>query len=500
MILHPRSFILGLLISLNSLDAQTPSLFRFPLASNPGITSWFDLNSSPSNRQRYDCDTAFSRDGHQGLDIAAPRNTAILAAASGVVYQNPITGCPDDTLHPTCGNLDSSPTAEGYGNHVRLRHGDGKVTIYANMLSTGVTLNSTPLCGAEIGRSGRSGGSTDYQLHFELWRDINIGKRLDFFSGACNSTGYWVSQTGASPGTGCQSDGTILPAITSFDITPRVATSGTQRVATVQGSAGSNPLSTASLIRTADLTGNSGWTTQATQRVSGTSVNVVLNDRPPVGTFLYSARLIDNTGQYGVEPSTVQVTTTPVGHSTDPEIIALTATQQQATWVYYSYRSGSTDQWYISRSSGETYLLSGAGGYGGELVWGQIANGNPVATMNYAAGTVTIASSALAQTSPTSYPGVKLSGGANITVSSSRGYSAAQLVAGQTVSHAWYFFKVQTTGTWYIVNLGGLDTQIYRLRLTSDKSNYDWFQLSSSSWKRSFLATASSMAITLSEQ
>lgn len=508
MMFYPRSLVLGLLVSSATLNAQTPTLFRFPLESNPGITSWFDLDDSSSNRKRFDCDIKFSREGHHGLDIDAKRDTGIRAAASGVVDLT-ITGCPDDTIHQTCGNLNPDTTTGGFGNHVRLRHADGKVTIYAHMLKLAaeVTVNSTVQCAAEIGKSGTSGGSTGYHLHFELWKDRNRSQRLDFFSGNCNSTSYWVSQYGISPdaadwrtpSTQCQATGSSIPAITSFDITPRSSTVGTQLVATVKGTAGSKPLSTVVLLRTTDLTGNTGWTTATTQPVSGNSVNVILNDTPPVGTFLYGAHLVDNTGQYGVEPSKVPVTVAQTSQSS-PEVTSLTAVPQQASWVYYNYKSNSADQWYISNSSGVTYLLSGSTGYGGELVWGQIAAGNPVATVNYLAKTVSVASSALTQTSPTSYPGLTLAGGRDINVLSSRGYAAAQLVAGQNLSHAWYFFKVQSTGIWYIVNYSGADTVVYRLQLKPDNSDYDWVRISNSSWKRTLSPTASSMTITLSER
>lgn len=176
------------------------------------------------------------------------------------------------------------------------------------------------------------------------------------------------------------------------------------------------------------------------------------------------------------------------------EITSLTATPQHASWVYYQSSSG---QWYISASTGETYLLSGANGIGGELVWGKIANANPVATVDYVGKTVYIAPTASAQTSASSYPGVTIAGARNVTVVSSRGYTAAQQLDGQTLPHAWYFFQVQSTGIWYIVNLNGPTTDVYRLRLKPDNSDYDWLLISNSSWTRSFSGTASNMNITL---
>jgi murein DD-endopeptidase MepM/ murein hydrolase activator NlpD len=493
MILHSRLLLVASWLAISTLDAQTPQ-FRLPLQSNPGITAWFDHDPRSPNVLRYDGSTNFPYDEHHGTDFGAGRNTPVLAGASGVVVYGPlglVTNCPDDQLHLTCGG--------SYGNHVRLRHADGKVSIYAHLLTltSGLTANTNVSCGIEIGRSGRSGntnGVTGYHLHFELWSDVNISQRLDFFSGPYNTTGYWVSQNGTSPDTQCQATGSTLPVITSFDITPHSAPAGSQLVATVKGDAGSKPLSTAGLMRTTDLTGSSGWTTVATQAVSGSSVNVSLNDTPPAGTFLYGAHLVDNTGGFGVEPAKVQVAIA----QSSPEITSLTAIPQQASWVYY--QSNSTAQWYISNSSGTTYLLSGAGGDSGELVWGGIANGSPVATVNYGAKTVYVGPSASSQTSATSYPGVTIAAARNLIVSSPRGYNAAQQISGQTMSHAWYFFQVQATQTWYIVNVTGTDTIVFRLRLKPDNSDYDWFQISNSSWKRSFSPATSSMTITLSER
>lgn len=208
-------------------------------------------------------------------------------------------------------------------------------------------------------------------------------------------------------------------------------------------------------------------------------------------------------GCSGCDPYTaaINVNLWGTGPSTSPEIASLTTVPQQASWVYY--QSNTSPQWYISESAGDTYLLSGANGYSGELVWGKIANGNLVATVDYSAKTVYIAPSASAQTSATSYPGVKIYDGTNVTVTSSRGHTAAQQLDGQTLPHAWYFFKVPSTGTWYIVNTYdgtaacGSSTCVYRLGLKPDNSDYAWVLISNSSWTRSFSGIASNMNITL---
>lgn len=86
---------------------------------------------------------------HQGIDIAAPIGTPIMAAASGdVIFAGWNSG--------------------GYGNLVQLRHPDGSVTFYAHnnrlLVSNGQKVKQGQLI-AEMGSTGRSTGP---HLHFEI--------------------------------------------------------------------------------------------------------------------------------------------------------------------------------------------------------------------------------------------------------------------------------------------------------------------------------------------
>jgi murein DD-endopeptidase MepM/ murein hydrolase activator NlpD len=86
---------------------------------------------------------------HQGIDIAAPIGTPIMAAASGeVVFAGWNSG--------------------GYGNLVQLKHPDGSVTFYAHnnrlLVSNGQKVKQGQLI-AEMGSTGRSTGP---HLHFEI--------------------------------------------------------------------------------------------------------------------------------------------------------------------------------------------------------------------------------------------------------------------------------------------------------------------------------------------
>lgn len=94
-----------------------------------------------------------TRDGrvHEGIDIAAPQGTAVVAAADGeVIY--------------------AGSGVRGYGNLIILRHGQGLVTVYAhnhrNHVSEGVEVRQGQVIG-EVGSSGRTSG---VHLHFEVRR------------------------------------------------------------------------------------------------------------------------------------------------------------------------------------------------------------------------------------------------------------------------------------------------------------------------------------------
>ncbi|MGL5836572.1 MAG: peptidoglycan DD-metalloendopeptidase family protein [Waterburya sp.] len=85
---------------------------------------------------------------HEGIDIAAPIGTPILAAAAGVV-----TG---------------SGWHEGYGNLVKLEHLDGSVTLYAHNNRNLVTHGQQVKQGEQIAEMGNTGRSTGSHLHFEI--------------------------------------------------------------------------------------------------------------------------------------------------------------------------------------------------------------------------------------------------------------------------------------------------------------------------------------------
>lgn len=86
--------------------------------------------------------------GHTGLDIGAPKGTAIKAAASGTVIFAGYSG--------------------GYGNVVKISHGSGIQTYYAHCSKLYVSTGDKVSAGEKIAAVGSTGNSTGNHLHFEV--------------------------------------------------------------------------------------------------------------------------------------------------------------------------------------------------------------------------------------------------------------------------------------------------------------------------------------------
>lgn len=108
--------------------------------------------------------SAFGRrwDGfHEGVDIGAPTGTAIRAADSGIVSFSGWGG--------------------GYGNMVRIEHGDGYATVYAHASRLLVAVNDVVEKGQVIAHVGNTGRSFGPHLHFEIHRQGRPLDPLTFF-------------------------------------------------------------------------------------------------------------------------------------------------------------------------------------------------------------------------------------------------------------------------------------------------------------------------------
>jgi murein DD-endopeptidase MepM/ murein hydrolase activator NlpD len=96
---------------------------------------------------------AFCPSDHKGYDLSVGCGAPIIAAAAGNVI--------------TAGPL------PGWGNSVRIDHGDGIVTLYAHMQWHSLTVaeGEALAAGDVLGTEGSTGKSTGCHLHFELQVD-----------------------------------------------------------------------------------------------------------------------------------------------------------------------------------------------------------------------------------------------------------------------------------------------------------------------------------------
>jgi len=122
-----------------------PGTFSWPVSGT--ITSPFGWRSNPFGG---------SPEFHQGLDIAAPMGTTVVAAAAGTVILAKWYG--------------------GYGNYILIDHGGGYSTGYGHLSAIYVSNGQTVQRGQAIGAVGSTGQSTGPHLHFEV--RIN-GKPVD---------------------------------------------------------------------------------------------------------------------------------------------------------------------------------------------------------------------------------------------------------------------------------------------------------------------------------
>jgi murein DD-endopeptidase MepM/ murein hydrolase activator NlpD len=119
--------------------AATKLPYAMPVTSTFRFTSGFGYRNDPKGR---------GARNHAGIDMAAPRGTAIFSTADGVV--------------------ESAKYESGYGNVVRIRHEFGFETVYAHQNKIRVRQGQQVSRGERIGDMGSTGRSTGSHLHYEV--------------------------------------------------------------------------------------------------------------------------------------------------------------------------------------------------------------------------------------------------------------------------------------------------------------------------------------------
>ena len=152
------------------LKTQQKEIYRYAFTNVSGLTIFYDAHgrsgekaimkrplkgrsrlSSPYGRRRHPI--LMYEIFHHGVDLAAPKNTPIMAAADGVI-----------TLLGRKG---------GYGKYIRIRHSDGFETAYGHMngYRQDLKVGSKFKRGEVIGYVGSTGRSTGPHLHFEVLKN-----------------------------------------------------------------------------------------------------------------------------------------------------------------------------------------------------------------------------------------------------------------------------------------------------------------------------------------
>ena len=98
---------------------------------------------------------------HQGQDITVKTGTPIHAPADGIVKRAYYAG--------------------GFGNHIKLDHGNGYTTLFAHLSKIKVKHGQEVSRGEIIGLTGNTGRSTAPHLHYEIHHYGESKNPLDFF-------------------------------------------------------------------------------------------------------------------------------------------------------------------------------------------------------------------------------------------------------------------------------------------------------------------------------
>lgn len=137
--------------TVTSLDTHKASLIEVEKRSIPSskpILAKYRLSSKFGNRFH---PTLFRWRFHGGVDMACPKGTEIHIPADGVVVKSGWNG--------------------GYGNYIKVKHGNGYETVYGHLSRVSVKKGEKVKKGDVIGKVGSTGRSTGSHLHYEILKN-----------------------------------------------------------------------------------------------------------------------------------------------------------------------------------------------------------------------------------------------------------------------------------------------------------------------------------------
>lgn len=119
------------------------------------------------------------RKRHWGMDFSAERGSPIYATGDGKISR-------------------ADNNAAGFGNHVRIDHGFGYISIYAHMDKISVRKGNKVKRGDIIGYVGSSGRSVAPHLHYEITKDGKKINPINFYYGHLSPGEFEILITEAS--------------------------------------------------------------------------------------------------------------------------------------------------------------------------------------------------------------------------------------------------------------------------------------------------------------
>ncbi len=119
-----------------------------------------------------------ARKKHKGMDFTAPRGTPVYASGNGKVIR-------------------ADNKSSGFGNHIRIDHGYGYITLYAYLSKYNVRRGQRVKRGDLIGFVGNTGRSKAPHLHYEVRKKGKAINPINFYYGNLSPEEFEAMQKAA---------------------------------------------------------------------------------------------------------------------------------------------------------------------------------------------------------------------------------------------------------------------------------------------------------------